>query len=295
MNQPTLESWPRRHRLLAYFTLAYGISWGGILIVFITTGFDLLALKPLETGLLFLLMLLGPSTSGLMLMALMDGRAGMRELGSRLVLWRVGARWYAVALLTTPLFLLAILWLLSTMIHPPFTPGFQWALLAIGLVAGVCEEIGWTGFATPLLLTRLSPGMAGLSLGLVWALWHVLVDFRYNFGTMGIAWPLEFAVVYVATLTPYRILMTWVYVNTRSLLLAVLMHASYTGWLLVLFPTTSFAQGLLWQSAFAVLLWAAVALVPRSSVPRAEAYDLAGIGRFNIPGKGEELSCSVKS
>jgi uncharacterized protein len=295
VNQPTLESWPRRHRLLAYFTLAYGISWGGILIVFITTGFDLLALKPLETGLLFLLMLLGPSTSGLMLTALMDGRAGMRELGSRLVLWRVGARWYAAGLLTIPLFLLAILWPLSAIVDPVFAPRFQWALLPIGLVAGACEEIGWTGVATPLLLKRQSPDAAGLSLGLVWALWHVLVDFRYNFGTMGIAWPLEFAVVYVATLTPYRMLMTWVYVNTRSLLLAVLMHASYTGWLLVLFPTTSLAQGLLWQSAFAVLLWVAVALVLRRSVPRAEAEDLARNARSDIPGKGEGLPCSVKS
>jgi membrane protease YdiL (CAAX protease family) len=267
----TLESWLRRHKLLAYFALAYSISWGGILIVLIATGFDLSALMPFETSLLFVFMLLGPSTSGLTLTVLLDGRAGMRELGSRLVLWRVGARWYAVALLTTPLFLLAILWLLSAMVHPAFAPRFQWALLAIGLVAGACEEIGWTGFATPLLLTRQSPGMAGLSLGLVWALWHVLVDFRYNAGTMGMAWPLEFAVVYVATLTPYRILMTWVYAHTPSLLLAVLMHASYTGWLLVLFPTTSFAQGLLWQSAFAVMLWVAAAVVLCRSTLRAKA------------------------
>lgn len=53
---------------------------------------------------------------------------------------------------------------------------------------------------------------------------------------MGAAWLLEFAIVYMATLTPYRMLMTWVYSNTQSLFLAMLMHASFTGWLLVLFP-----------------------------------------------------------
>ena len=46
--------------------------------------------------------------------------------------------------------------------------------------------------------------------GLVWALWHVWVDFRQNFNTMVIAWFLEFAIFYVATLTAYRLLMTWV-------------------------------------------------------------------------------------
>ena len=53
---------------------------------------------------------------------------------------------------------------------------------------------------------------------------------------MGTLWLLEFAVFYVGALTAYRLLMTWVYANTQSLLLAVLMHASYTGWLFVLYP-----------------------------------------------------------
>ena len=33
----------------------------------------------------------------------------------------------------------------------------------------------------------------------------------------------------LATLTAYRFLMTWLYGRTDSLLLAMLMHASYTG------------------------------------------------------------------
>lgn len=103
--------------------------------------------------------------------------------------------------------------------------------------------------------------IAGLSLGLVWALWHVPVDFRQNFNTVGAAWLLEFAAFYVAALSAYRLLMTWVYANTQSLLLAVLMHARYTGWLFVLYPATSFEQGLVWQTAFAVALWVVVAVV----------------------------------
>lgn len=138
-----------------------------------------------------------------------------------------------------------------------FAPSFHWPLLAIGLLAGGFEELGWTGFATPRLLARHRPFVAGLSLGLAWALWHGLVDFRQNANGQVVDWLLEFAVLYVAALTACRLLMTWVYVHTQSLMLAVLMHASYTGWLLVLFPDVSLRQGLAWEAAFAVLLWVA--------------------------------------
>ena len=259
MSPGASRAWLRRHPLLGYFALCFAISWGGILAILGATRFDLSPLQPLEGALIFGCMLLGPSLGALVMALVSEGRAGLRRLGSRLLAGWAGARWTAVALLTAPLLLLSILGLLSVTVDPAFAPGFQWPLFGLGLLAGLCEEIGWTGFATPRLLATRSVGAAGLLLGLVWALWHLLVDFRYNAAAMGSAWLLEFAIVYVATLTPYRILMTWVFGHTRSLPLAVLMHASFTGWLLAVFPATSFAQALIWQSAFATLLWLAVA------------------------------------
>ncbi len=259
-----LTPWVQRRPLLGYFTLAFAISWGGLFAVLAARGFDLSPMQPLEAGLIFLAMVLGPSVSGITLVALLDGRAGLQELVARLVVWRVNAWWYAVALLTMPTLLLTILWTLSAIFDPAFLPRFQWALFAVGLVAGGFEEIGWTGFATPRLLARHTLWWAGLLLGVIWALWHLLVDFRYNFDAMGVTWPLEFAIVYLATLTPYRMLMTWVYYHTQSLLLGILMHASFTGGLLVLFPATSPAQSLFWQSMLALTLWGLVMLVARS-------------------------------
>jgi membrane protease YdiL (CAAX protease family) len=253
----TLVPWLRRHPLLGYFAAAYGISWGGILIVLAVTRFDLVQLRPMDTGVIFVLMLLGPSAAGLAGTALLDGRRGLHELLRSFVRWRVGARWYAVALLTAPTLLLAVLSGFSAF-DTAFAPRFQWTLIAIGLLAGTFEEIGWTGFAAPRLLARQRLFMAGVSLGVVWALWHVMVDFRQNAHAMGFAWLLEFALLYVAALTAYRVLMTWVFAHTQSLSLAVLMHASYTGWLIVMFPATSGLQGLAWQAAFAALLWMAV-------------------------------------
>lgn len=261
----------RRHPLLLYFTMAFGTSWGGNVIVLASTGFSLAPLGPVHTSLLFLAMLIGPSLSGLGLTALADGRAGFGNLWARLLRWMVGVQWYAIALLTAPLLLLAILVFFGTFVAPAFAPQFQWPLFVVGLVAGSFEEIGWTGFATPRLLARYKIGIAGLLLGLIWAVWHLLVDFTYNSGAMGALWPVEFAVVYLATLTPYRMLMTWVYSNTESLLLAVIMHASFTGWLLVLFPAAAPAQNLLWQSMFALALWLAVGIALRANAHLAKA------------------------
>lgn len=255
-----IVSWLRRHALPGYFALTYGISWGGTLVVLAATGFDLTVLRPLDTSVIFVCMLLGPSIAGLTMTVLLNGRAGLRELGSRLLRWRIAPRWYALALLTMPLLMLAVLWTLSVTAGPAFTPRFQWSMFAVGLVAGMFEEVGWTGFAAPRLLQRWRPFVAGLSLGLVWATWHALVDFRQNYSAMGHGWLLEFAVLYLATLTAYRVLMTAVYARTGSLLLAMLMHASYTGSLLALFPATSFEQALVWQTTLAAALWLVVTL-----------------------------------
>jgi uncharacterized protein len=85
-----LASWLRRHPLFGYITLAFGIPWSGIGVVLVAKGFNLAALRPWETGSIFMLMLLGPSAGGLMLTAVLEGHVGLRQLGSRLARWRVG-------------------------------------------------------------------------------------------------------------------------------------------------------------------------------------------------------------
>jgi uncharacterized protein len=253
----------QRHPLLVFFALAFGISWGAILTIMASRGFDLSPLQSVEGGLLFLAMLLGPSISGLACTALLNGRSGLRALGLRALHWRVAGVWYAVAMLTVPAILLVVLSALSILVDPMFAPRFQWWLFGLGLFAGTFEEIGWTGFAAPRLLARKSLMVAGLSLGCIWALWHLLVDFRYNAGAMGAFWPLEFFITYLLALIPYRLLMTWVYGHTQSLLLAIIMHASFTGSLLVFVPVVPASVGFHWQSAFAVALWAVVVIVLR--------------------------------
>lgn len=259
-----IRSFIQRHQLVSYFALAYGITWGGILVLLTSKGFRFAVMSEMQNVLvMFLFMALGPSTSGITLTVALDGRAGLRELWMRLTRWRVGARWWAIALLTIPATTLAILTILSAFIAPAFAPNFQIVGAMIGLIAGGFEEIGWTDFATPRLLKKHSALKAGFILGGLWAIWHLLADFSGNIAAMGSAgWLLWFTVFWLLSLPAYRMLMTWVYTKTQSVFVAQLMHASYTGWLFVFTPaTTSFNQNLLWQAIFAASLWVIVVVV----------------------------------
>ena len=53
--------------------------------------------------------------------------------------------------------------------------------------------------------------------------------------------------------------MTWVYRHTRSLLVGILMHASLTSSMLVLGPAVTGTDLLIYDIAFATLLWVAAA------------------------------------
>ena len=75
----------RRHSVITYLLLAYGISWGGVGLVAGVVG--------LSGGALMLALLVaisaGPTTASLVLIGVLDGRAGYRDLLARLTRWRV--------------------------------------------------------------------------------------------------------------------------------------------------------------------------------------------------------------
>src|SRR6185503_1115980 len=100
----TSKAFIKKHAVPAYFTLTFAISWGGFLLVvgpggFANTSWQTDARFPFAV----LAMLAGPSVAGILLTRFVAGSAGLREVLHRLLLWRVGARWYAVALLPAPL------------------------------------------------------------------------------------------------------------------------------------------------------------------------------------------------
>jgi hypothetical protein len=277
--------------VLTYFALTFAISWCGVLLVIGGPGKILVTPEQAEILLPFaiLVMLVGPSVAGILLTGLVHGRAGFRELLSQLFRWRVDVRWYAVALLTTPFLATALLLALS-LLSSEFLPTIvttedKGSLLLIGLVSGlvvgIFEEIGWTGFAIPELRRRYSVFTTGLTVGLLWAAWHFLVYFwgsGTSTGAFSLAIFLPEFIFLVGTLPVYRVLMVWVYDRTGSLLVAMLMHAIHTAiTTFILVPLATGASRVIYYLIFAAALWVIVAAVQRwQSLPRQRRGVLSG-------------------
>jgi hypothetical protein len=265
----TSKAFIKSHPLLSYFALTFAISWGGMLLVIAVGG---------SGGVPMLAWVAGPPIAGILLTGLVYGRAGFRDLLTRMRRWRVGARWYAVALLTAPLVFTAIL-LAFSLSSPEFLPrilttsntasvllfGIGWGLIG----GGFLEELGWTGFAVPTLLRRMRYGVlsTGLTVGAMWAVLHFLAF--YYLGRPSGAIPLAIFVpldvfITVMGMTAFRVLMVWVYDRSGgSLLVAgILMHASYTAFTFILAPLTISGVAFLTITfAEASALWMVIAVV----------------------------------
>jgi hypothetical protein len=96
-------SFIKQHPVTTYYVMAIAISWGAILLAVGPDGFVSTTGSSPGFVLAGLSSLLGPTVAGLLLTGFYDGRAGYRDLLDLLRRWRVGVRWYAVALLTAPL------------------------------------------------------------------------------------------------------------------------------------------------------------------------------------------------
>jgi membrane protease YdiL (CAAX protease family) len=257
-----------RHPVLTYFVLTFLISWGGILVV-LGPGTFTGATEPTDVQLpfVYLAMFAGPAVAGLLLTGVASGKAGFRDLLSRLLAWRVAAQWYAVALLAAPLLMMAVLLPLS-LTSPGFLPGIfasddKTSLLLMGIIAGVMtgvfEELGWTGFAVPRLRLRHGVVATGLIVGLLWGAWHFPL---FSGGDLSGVVPMAvFLPVQLFSFLPaYRVLMVWVYDRTGSLLVAMLMHVSLTASTLILQPLdVAGMRALTYDLVLAAALWLLVA------------------------------------
>jgi membrane protease YdiL (CAAX protease family) len=147
--------------LVAFFVLAYALTWPVI---------PLVALSPL----LGLPALFGPALAAVIIAAVVDGKPGLKILLGRMVRWRVGVGWYAIAL-----GLPVVLTLATAGVHlllgapTALRFGTLSVLEPIIFVLVVGEELGWRGYAIPKLLARESALAASLILGVLWGVWHL--------------------------------------------------------------------------------------------------------------------------
>jgi membrane protease YdiL (CAAX protease family) len=205
----------KRHPLIAFFVLTWALSWWP----WILYAFGL-SPTPIAS--------FGPFLAALVVLAITQGKSGIGGLLRRMVRWRVGIRWYAVALLL-PVGIALAATALNVLLGaqaPSAADLGGWTglfstfavVLLIPGIGGAWEEPGWRGFALPSLQAGRSALVASLILGAVWALWHLPLVVAT--GQMG-GWD-------IVNIMAWTLVLTWVYNGTGgSVLIVMLFHAMF--------------------------------------------------------------------
>jgi membrane protease YdiL (CAAX protease family) len=207
-----LVSFIRRYPLITFFVLAYVLSWWP----WILYALDLLP-QPIVG--------FGPFLAAIVVLAITRGKTGVVGLLRRMVRWRVGLRWYAVALLLPVAITLAaaVFNVLLGARAPSSVELGGWTslfstfllLLLVPGIGGAWEEPGWRGYALPRLQVGRSALFASLILWVGIVIWHLPLMIVGEVHWSDIMFLLGFVIVF-----------NWVFNNANgSVLILMLMHA----------------------------------------------------------------------
>ena len=210
-----LSSVVKRHPLVTFFVLAYALTWWASIVY---------AIYPNP----FPVFPYGPFLAAIIALGLTSGKGGIKALLRRIVKWRVGVRWYAIALFL-PVGLALVAVYLNVLLGGPAPslgelgswPGLLIMFPLTLLIGGpLGEEPGWRGYVLPRLQTSRSALASSLILGALIALWHLPLLLTSEE-------PVP-AGAFFPEIIAGMIVISWVYNNTQgSVLLAALIHTSH--------------------------------------------------------------------
>ncbi|ELZ32428.1 abortive infection protein [Halogeometricum pallidum JCM 14848] len=155
----------------------------------------------------------------------------VREWASQITKWRVGWKWWFVAL-GLPLVAAALIAVGIFAVRGPidFGRALPSPLLFVGLFlftlvlsGGLNEEPGWRGFAQARLNERYGAFNASLIIGVVWAGWHL--PYFLAPVTPHSSFPLVNQVGWVGGILTLSVILAWAYNSTGSVLIVMVLHA----------------------------------------------------------------------
>ena len=243
-----LSSVAKRHPLITFFVLTYALTWLAWPVW--ASGFYP---NPVFS--------FGPFLAALVVLAIGYGKSGVGGLLRRMVRWRVGLRWYAVALSVPAAITLAatVLNVLLGAQAPSSVDLGGWAallptfflILLIPGLGGVWEEPGWRGYALPRLQTGRSALAASLILGVLIAGWHLPLMVVGQVHYSDIVLMLAGVIIY-----------NWVFNSANgSVLIIMLMHAMNNTVSGSFFSPMFSGADSVRQSWLLAAVWCAVAIV----------------------------------
>jgi uncharacterized protein len=168
----------------------------------------------------------GASLGGLLATSVIEGGGGVKRLLAEAVRVAVPIRWWLFVALVPFLTNAAAVTVYDVISGKSIVIAFP-ALLGLISPATVItfflgpfgEEFGWRGFLLPQLVRRSSAVAAVLIVGVIWAAWHWPLLYRDV-----IADPARQLLLTVGGITCMSVLIGAVYLSTRSVLLAMLLH-----------------------------------------------------------------------
>lgn len=229
----------RRNPLTIFFILVIALTWP-FLIVDALGSHGVFAFR-LSIPLLIVTGYM-PTLAAVIVTGLTEGKAGVRALFRKLLIARVGLRWYLFAIFGFGILCVAAILLYNLIGGSPALPllapdapppsnvpvfllNFLLLLVVTGLVNG--EELAWRGYALPKLQEKYSALTSSLILGVIWTMFHLPLFFTLTGSSQANE---SFASFLVGTVS-LTVLFTWMYNHTRgSVLLAYLLHAAINTW-----------------------------------------------------------------
>ena len=252
----------RKHSLSLYFAIAIALPAVTTIIVASLAGApSTIVVNEISAAAVVVVMAMvhAPTIAAMIVVFRSQRFEGIKALFRQLRHWSFAPHWYLKAILIFPATMLVVLLALS-FFSSNFAPVFTLSILAFAaLFSPLWEEIGWTGFATPIMLRRWSPLQVALLLGFLHAMWHLPATI-YGAGAFhGNLFIVNFLVTSVG-IVGLRIVAIWIYMRTRSLVLGWLTHVGFTGGQLLLVPLDlTSGETVVWNSAFS---FAVMGIVP---------------------------------
>ena len=220
------QKWIKEHQLIVFLSIAFGFTW------ITQVALVILAAEKADQVAFYRPTVYGPTIAALITPILTGGWKGLWAFLRKRFSFKADLVWYLVGIFFIPALMLAIRGL-HQVIFPSIPidalqlPGARVFLSGFLLMLGLgpfAEELGWRGFALPLLQEKMSVPVASLVLGVIWWAWHLpqllLPELQWAVGAMPI-------LLYLVTILPGSMLTAWIFNRSKgSVIPVILFHAS---------------------------------------------------------------------